>query len=343
MSVLIFICLAVVASDKDSPKAKAPPGQSPAAATGQTQAKSDKAKKAVGNAKADSAGEKPAASSGAEAASVDAVKQSAQRFAADYNKRDAKAAAAAFTPQGEFITMTGARFQGREEIEDHFAMVFAAAPKAHLELKVEVVHLVTSNVALEEGEVELTTAPGLPIQSSRYVALHVYKDGRWLLERARDFAADEAARSNHERLLELEWLVGEWIEEEEDAFIATSCRWSDDQNYLMQDFTIRIGGLPQVTGSTRIGWDPLTRQIKSWTFDSDGGYSEALWTHGKDQWVLKTRGVTHLGRNYSKTSILRHVNQSTLSWESRDAIEGGVVVPNTRPLLVKRRPPPPGD
>ena len=133
------------------------------------------------------------------------------------------------------------------------------------------------------------------------------------------------------------------MEEGEDSLVATSCQWSGNRNYLLQEFTIRVGREPPVTGSTRIGWDPLTQQIKSWTFDSDGGYSEALWTRGSDQWVLKSRGVTHLGRSYSGTSILRRVDPGTLSWESRDRVEGGILVADRGPLLVKRRPPPPGD
>jgi uncharacterized protein (TIGR02246 family) len=282
-------------------------------------------------------------SSAAEPAADAAVRESAKRFVANYNKHDAKSAAADFAPMAEFITENGTVIRGREAIERHFAAVFMEAPQAHLELQIESIRLVTSNVAIEEGRVEFVARPRTPAETSRYSALHVYQDGQWWLARTRDFSADAAALSNHERLTELEGLVGEWMEEGEDAFVATNCKWSNNRNYLLQEFTIRIGAASPVTGSTRIGWDPLTRQIKSWTFDSDGGYSEALWTRGLDQWVLKSQGVTHLGRSYSRTSILRHVDQGTLSWESRDRVEGGAVVADRRPVVVKRRPPPPSE
>jgi uncharacterized protein (TIGR02246 family) len=272
-----------------------------------------------------------------------AVKASAERFIASYNKHDSKAAASEFTTTAVFTTENGTTIRGRGAIERHFTTVFAEFPGARLDMQVETIDLVTSDVAVEQGRVEFTATPGAPPESSRYVALHVFQDGRWQLARARDFSADAAPRSNHDRLLELEWLVGEWIEEGEDSLIATSCQWSADRNYLLQEFTIRLGSEPPVTGSTRIGWDPLTRQIKSWTFDSDGGYSEALWTRDAEQWVLKSRGVTHRGRSYSRTAILRHVDQTTLSWESRDRVEGGSVVSDRGPLVVKRRPPPPGE
>jgi len=322
-----LVCLAVAAADKEQPKVAPSTRPSPRVQPQPTTAEK--------TGKAESAR--------AEQAAEAAVKESAQRFVAEYNKHDSKAAASDFTPSAEFITENGTAIRGRDAIARHFAAVFAQFPKAHLDLQVESVSLVTSSVALEEGRVEYVAQPGTPVQTSRYVAVHVFQDGRWWLARTRDFAADATATSNHERLRELEWLVGEWMEEGEDSFVATSCRWSDNRSYLLQEFTIRVGGLPQVTGSTRIGWDPLTQQIKSWTFDSDGGYSEALWTHGSDQWVLKSRGVTHLGRSFSATSILRHKDRETLSWESRDRVEGGSLTADWGPLLVKRRPPPPKD
>jgi len=279
----------------------------------------------------------------AEAEAEAAVNESAQRFTEAYNRHDAKASAAGFTQNAEFVTEKGTVIRGREAIERHFAAVFAAAPQVHLELNVESIRLVTSSVAIEEGRVEMTAAPGEAAQTSRYVAVHVNHEGQWLLARARDFSADAEPRSNHERLKELEWLVGEWIEEGEGTLVATSCRWDATGSYLLQDFTIRLAGHPPITGSTRIGWDPQTGQIKSWTFDADGGYSDGLWTHGGDKWVLKSRGVTHAGRNFSATAILRHVDSGTLSWETRDRVEGGVLVPDRPPLVVKRRPPPPGE
>ena len=41
-------------------------------------------------------------------------------------------------------------------------------------------------------------------------------------------------------------------------------------------FVIHVQGKPVMNVTQRIGWDPLTKQIKSWVFDSDGGYGDAL-------------------------------------------------------------------
>jgi len=272
-----------------------------------------------------------------------AVRESAARFVAAYNRHDAKAAAAGFTSTADFVTEDGTAIHGQEAIERHFAAVFTALPRVSLELHVESIRLVTSNVAVEEGRVEFLPQPGAAFQFSRYLAVHLNQEGQWRLAMTRDFSADAEPRSNHDRLHELEWLIGEWMEEGEGSFAATACKWSSDGSYLLQEFTIRLGNAPPVSGSTRIGWDPQTQQIKSWTFDSEGGYSEALWTRGEKKWVLKSRGVTRSGRNFSRTAILRHADEGTMSWETHDRVEGGVLLPDQPPLIVKRRPPPPGE
>ena len=272
-----------------------------------------------------------------------AIREAGQKFADDYNRHDAKSAANCFAPEAVYVTAGGTKIEGRESIEKHFSAMFAAAPKSQLRLNVESIYFVTPDVALEEGRVHFTLAPEEPEQISRYVALQVFRDGRWVLDRTRDISIEETPQTNHDRLRDLEWLVGEWMEESDDAYVVTSCRWSDDKNYLLQDFKVRIAGIPNMSGTTRIGWDPATQQFKSWTFDSDGGYSEGLWSKGKDRWTLKTRGITHLGRSYSRTAELHRVDDSTFSWQMRDRIEGGIVLPDTEPIFVTRKPPPPGD
>ena len=37
---------------------------------------------------------------------------------------------------------------------------------------------------------------------------------------------------------------------------------------------MKTGGMPVLSGTQRIGWDPLNRQFKTWIFDSEGGHAE---------------------------------------------------------------------
>jgi uncharacterized protein (TIGR02246 family) len=271
------------------------------------------------------------------------VKKSAEAFAAAYNAGNAKAIAAGYTPDGEYIDEDGHILMGREAIEQHFTSVFKELPKARVKIVVEAVRPIAANIALEEGVVEATANPQAATEISKYIALHVKHGDQWLLARTRDYPTESAPPTNHERLLPLEWLVGEWVDESPDALIVTSCKWADNENYLLQEFTARIGGRVAVNGSTRIGWDPLSRQIKSWTFDSAGGYSEALWTQLGDEWILKSRGVSNDGEVSSATNIIGKVDASTMTWSSRDRVVGGEISDDIDPIVVKRRAPAPAE
>ncbi|MFN0052408.1 MAG: YybH family protein [Planctomycetales bacterium] len=272
-----------------------------------------------------------------------AIGESAQRFAEAFNRHDPAALVADFIPQAEFITESGQRIQGRDAIEKHFAEVFRAAPQSTIKLHVESIRQFGANAAIEEGVSEMTPEPGLPPTVSRYVVVHVREQGRWRVARARDFDAERGVPHHSHHLRELEWMIGDWLDESSNSQIHTSCRWVDDHNFLLQEFTMDLPERGIVTGSMRIGWDPLTQQFKSWTFDSTGSYSEGLWSHGADAWVIKSQGVSALGQTFSRTAIIRKIDKQTMTLETHDRLEGDAYLGNRAPVTVRRRPPPPAE
>lgn len=336
-----LLCLAVAAAESDKPAgSKAPVSATPRAKTPAAPTKKDAGATKPGPA----APKKEAApAKAAEGEAEAAVHASAKGFAESYNRHDAKALAAGFTENGELMTEDGTVLRGRDVIEQHFQAVFAAAPKARIGIRVEAIRAIGSGVAIEEGLVESASDPEATPERSQYVAVHVQQSGKWLVARARDFPAEAIALPVHERLKDLEFLAGDWLGEGEGVSTNTSCRWVDNGNYLVQEFTIRFAGRVAITGSTRIGWDPQSKQIRSWTFDSDGSFSEARWTGAGHEWMLKSNGTTHDGRSATATTLLKRIDATTLSWESHDRVEGGVVTPGVGPIVVKRRPPSPAE
>ena len=77
------------------------------------------------------------------------------------------------------------------------------------------------------------------------------------------------------------------------------------------DFKVQIGGRPAMTGSQRIGWDPLAESTPSWVFDSSGGVAEGVWTRNDNQWIIKTTGVTHEGKPALATNILTRAGETS--------------------------------
>jgi uncharacterized protein (TIGR02246 family) len=288
----------------------------------------------------------PAASAkggNADDAAEAAVRKSAEAFATAYNSGNAGAIAAGFIPDGEFVDEEGLVIRGREAIEQHFSELFKELPKAQVQITVETVRLVASTIAIEEGRVESRPTPEETAESSHYVALHVRSGDQWLVARTRDFPAEAPPSHAHEHLRALEWLAGDWVNESADATVETSCQWAKGENYLIQEFSARIGGRAAMTGSTRIGWDPLAHQIKSWSFDTDGGHSESVWTKVGGDWIIKVRGVTHDGRIMSATNTIRQLDKSTMTWGSRDRIVGDESEDDLGPITIKRRAPLPAE
>ena len=85
--------------------------------------------------------------------------------------------------------------------------------------------------------------------------------------------------------------MGDWVNESQAAVVATTCRWAKGGNFLDREFTMKTEGQPVLSGTQRIGWDPLKRQFKTWIFDSEGGHGEGYFTHTGNQWVVKVEGV----------------------------------------------------
>ena len=119
----------------------------------------------------------------------------------------------------------------------------------------------------------------------------------------------------------------------------TTCKWTDDGNFLVREFTMKTQGQPVLTGTQRIGWDPARHQFKTWIFDSEGGFGEGYWTRNGDQWVIKAEGVRQDGQHASATNIITRLGKDRASWQSVDRTIGGAAVPGVDEFTIVRKPP----
>jgi uncharacterized protein (TIGR02246 family) len=282
--------------------------------------------------------QEPSSARGAPAESA-ALKGLVEAFIAAFNKGDAKAIAALFTEDGELVDEEGGRIVGRSAIGDHFAAGFAANPGAKIEISVEALRPLGPGAWLEEGRSRVTMPNGGPIETSRYVVAYVKQGDKWLQSSAREFP--DSGTSHHERLKELEWLLGDWVDESADSVVFTQCAWSEDKNFLLRSFSVQVAGKPLMKGTQRIGWDPLVRQFKSWVFDSEGGYGEGLWSREGKRWVIKSTGVLPDGRAASSTNIFTPMNKDMIRWKSVDRVVGGKTVGDLPEVVMVRKPPAP--
>jgi uncharacterized protein (TIGR02246 family) len=267
-----------------------------------------------------------------------AVRALDEAFVRDYNKGDSKALAAMFTEDAEVIEGEGDRFQGRDLIEQSFAETFAASKGATIAFEIGAIRLLHPEVAKEEGRSVITPTKGAPV-SRLYTVLYVKRDGRWLISSVRE-EIDPLVRP-HDRLKDLEWMVGEWVDEAPDSVARFLCRWSDDGNFLIRSFTLKRAGKSVMTGTQRIGWDPLTRQVRSWEFDSEGGFGEGRWSRDGERWVVKHSAVRPEGITASATNIMTRVRPDMVRWVSTDRVLGDESLPDDDAYVLVRVPPEP--
>jgi uncharacterized protein (TIGR02246 family) len=268
-----------------------------------------------------------------------AIEKSADAFTAAFNKGDAKAIAALFTPEAEYVDGFGRVFHGREEIEGLFADGFKDDAGMKIVIDMESVRQVSAGVLIEEGATRIASKEEEPLTQSRYIVLHVRQaDDKWLMASVR--TTRDVPITPHERLKALDWLLGKWVDESPESTVETTWKWSEDGNYLLGDFDIRIPSGVVMKGTQRVGWDAFRHQFRSWVFDSQGGFSEGLWTATEDGWIVKATGVSSDGDEASSTNVYTRAGKEAFFWASKDRIEGHDVLPDVEVKVVRAAPEP---
>jgi uncharacterized protein (TIGR02246 family) len=257
-------------------------------------------------------------------------------YVRDFNAGNAKALVARFTEDAEVIEHDGLRYQGRELIEERLAETLAASPGGKMVIDVESVRLLSPDVAKEEGRTIVTPATGIPPHHRRYTALLVKRDGIWLLSSVRE--EHDPMVSPHDRLQVLAWMLGDWIDEGPDSLVRLNCRWSEDGNFLIRTFTVKHQGKDVMTVAQRIGWDPAAKQIRSWEFDSEGGFGEGKWGGDGDRWVIKHTATRPEGTIVSATNTMVRERPDLVRWSSTDRYVGHEPIPDEPPFAFVRGP-----
>ncbi|QEH38520.1 SnoaL-like domain protein [Aquisphaera giovannonii] len=278
------------------------------------------------------------------AADREAIQGLVASFVKAFDAGDARAIGAMFTPGARLTTMDGQVVEGRESIERRFAASFEESPGQKIEIKTESLRFLDADAAIEEGTAAVSSPDGSgepAAGTTRYTVAYVKRDGRWLQDSLHDqpiprVAAEPTAA---DRLKELEWLVGEWIDESDDAEVRTTCTWAENRSFLIRAFRVKVAGKEVMTGTQRIGWDPRDKQFRSWVFDSAGGFSEGRWSREGDRWLIKSTGTLKDGRTASATNIVTRVGKNTMKWTSTDRTLGEEIMPDEEEVTLVRIPP----
>ncbi len=247
-----------------------------------------------------------------------AIQQALAGYVQAFNKQDAAALTKFWAADAEYVSETGVVSKGRDAIGDLFRKHWKDQPGTSLKLKNTTTRLVSADVALQDGVAEIRSAGG-DVDAGPFTAVWVKLGGQWLLSRVRDLPDPASAKDDSDTakaLRDLEWLVGEWSHEEGGTKVELSVRWFKNRTFLTLDQTVTKNGEEILSLTQMIGWDPSEDTLRSWMFDSRGGFGGGTWTREGNQWNVDAAGILADGRNGSAVNTWKFLSDDRFEWAS---------------------------
>jgi len=266
--------------------------------------------------------------------SLDAIRASGIALTSAFNKRDAKAVAALWTKNCEYVDENGSLYEGRDAIETLYTELFATTD-AKMQLITDTARSLSDSVILEDGRAIVESAQAGTTSISRYTAVHLKVESKWLLASVRELGSDSATASDVD---DLEWLIGDWIAEENGVRMLSKCRWIVDKKFVERSYsTTELDGTVS-TGLQIIGWNSQNNHMQSWNFSADGGNAIGVWTSTEGGWLAKVSGSTGNSVSTTAVNLLKKLDDNAYVWKSMDRTIGDIRLPDTDEVIIRRVP-----
>lgn len=276
------------------------------------------------------------------------LRAAAARYREALDRGDGKALAALWTADGDIVDEQGNVLAGRTTIAATVQPA-AGAPRPSFRINDTKLRFLTDAVAVEDGTVEVSIAGLSRPLKGRFTATWVREADGWKIAALREDRLDTPAGA--ETLEDLDWMVGDWVVLDDRAgkpgagapekpAIEMTVRWNANRTFLLRDVKIaapgNAGDAAALHVTQRIGWDPLSRQLRSWVFSSDGGHGEAIWSRDGDSWVARTSAVLPDGSQTSSLNIYTFDGKDRCAWRSLPTHVGGEHTPPLNLTMIRK-------
>jgi uncharacterized protein (TIGR02246 family) len=256
----------------------------------------------------------------------------ARKYEEAYNKGDAKTLAGFYSDDVDYIDQNGAEVKGRDAMQKLLADNFQQNPGVKLAITTEEVKQLTPDVKVTRGFATVTPATGAAT-TTRYTLVKVRKGDHWEISQLNEREAPPL--SAYSKLAALEWLVGTWQDKSGDQIVQAKINWAGDKNFLVRTIDLQ-GNQTTTDGWEIIGWDPVRQQIRSWIFDSNGGFGESTWVNNGEDWLIRTSNVLPDGSRSTAENVLTKVDDNKFTWESQNRTLNGEPQPSLDKIEVQR-------
>lgn len=227
---------------------------------------------------------------------------------------DVEAISRLWLPDGDIVDDLGTTISIREAMAAEAAGAKAGRKPPVVTISETNVRFLSPDVAVEDGTAEVALPGRSGKARGHFTAGWVRTAAGWKLAFLRESSIDRTP--SRPSLADLDPLVGEWRLVDGDPSIRVSARWNPGRTFLLRDMTITTDDKREIEISQRIGIDPLSGQIHSWSFGSDGGHGEGVWTRDGDAWVVNTTAVSAGGVRTTSLNVYSLEDGNRLRWRS---------------------------
>lgn len=268
-------------------------------------------------------------------ADVNQIEAKIQSFVEAFNKADVDSILAHCSAEIDWTLPDGTKRHGHAEIRKMLSTYFETSKGARLELAETKIEMLSPSVGLEKGVSRVIQADEEPSTSS-YSVIHIKTADGWKMDRITEMETATKPPSHYNQLKGLEWLVGTWSVTNENVHFENQVRWTTNQNFLMRSFRVETTDQEPLEGTQIIGWDPARNTIRSWLFDSDGGFGVAKWKQQDHQWIVSSLQTLPDGRQASATQVYEIVDEQTVKFSSIGRQVDGELLPSVGPVTLQR-------
>lgn len=248
-----------------------------------------------------------------------AIRNQNHAYAAALTAGDLDAVMAFWAPDGDYIDEAGKVTSGKDNIAALFKKILPELKGSKITGKVQKLKFFSPTICFEDGATEVTSPTGTK-ESDRFAAVWTKTGDKWLLSSVRDLPAETTDLPSlaAAQLKELEWLVGEWVDDEPKKDVTMTCKWDLNKAFLLMHYLVKREGRDDLEVTVRVGWDGASGKIRSWTFDSQGGFSEGFWLRDGKRWLVGSSGVLPDGGVGGSTLIYEFKDQNSFVWRATE-------------------------
>ena len=160
---------------------------------------------------------------------------------------------------------------------------------------------------------------------------------------AGDKGAPESAPAPHKAadkdgpLDTLDWLVGDWVDDDDKVTAEFSCHFTKNNAFLLRSFRVALADDKRLSGMQLIAWDPAQKTIRSWTFDANGGFGEETWSQSGNRYTIRAKYTLPDGGSASAVNVLTYVTDDKCTWKSVNREIDGSFLPDIDEVTLVRK------